>query len=256
MTRAKPITIYLGLTILTLGTFALWPGIDLAVARLFFHGGGFMGGVPFLRFLRGVFADLPFVVLAAYAALWALRRFGRAVFWAPSGRAMIFLLATMAIAPGLVVNLGFKDHWHRPRPYQTDAFSGANPFRSWYETDGGCATNCSFVSGEASTAFWMVAPASLLPPPVQAPAFAFAFAFGAGTSLLRMAFGGHYLSDVILAGLFTLIVIEVVRRFIRPQDGQLPAGAGNQTAADLVEAALSVSAAFPLWRKLLGDRQP
>jgi lipid A 4'-phosphatase len=255
LTKAKPLTIYVALTALTLAVFALWPGVDLAVARLFFHGGGFMGGDVFLRFLRGVFADLPFVVLAAYAALWALHKAGRTAFWAPSGRAMIFLIATMAIAPGLVVNLGFKDHWHRPRPYQTDAFNGAYPFRPWYETDGGCAKNCSFVSGEASTGFWMVAPASLLPPPVQAPAVGFAFAFGAGAGLLRMAFGGHYLSDVILAGLFTLIVVEAARRVIRPPDGQPSPGAGNETAAEVVEAALRGAAALPLWRRLLGERQ-
>ena len=29
---------------------------------------------------------------------------------------MIFLIATIAIGPGLIVNLGLKDHWHRPRP--------------------------------------------------------------------------------------------------------------------------------------------
>ena len=44
---------------------------------------------------------------------------------------------------------------------------------------------------------------------------AFAFAFGA--SLLRLAFGGHYLSDVLLGGLITLIVIEIVRRVIWPK---------------------------------------
>jgi membrane-associated phospholipid phosphatase len=32
-----------------------------------------------------------------------------------------------------------------------------------------------------------------------------------------MAFGGHYLSDVLLGGLITLIVIEVVRRLLWPR---------------------------------------
>ena len=60
----------------------------------------------------------------------------------------------------------------------------------------------------------MVAPASVLPPPWRAPAIVAAFAFGIGASLLRMAFGGHYLSDVLLGGLITLIVIEIVRRLL------------------------------------------
>ena len=159
----------------------------------------------------------PFVVLAAYAALWLAKRLGTKLRWAPSGRAVIFLIATIAIGPGLIVNLGLKDHWGRPRPYQTQDFSGQSPFRPWYETDGACKRNCSFVSGEAATGFWIVAPASVLPPPWRGPAIVAAFAFGAGASLLRLAFGGHYLSDVMLGGLITLIVIEITRRIIWPR---------------------------------------
>ena len=87
----------------------------------------------------------------------------------------------------------------------------------WYDLHGACKRNCSFVSGEASTGFWMVAPASLLPPPLRTPAIVAAFAFGAAASLLRLAFGGHYLSDVLLGGLITLIVIEAARRLLWPR---------------------------------------
>ena len=161
---------YVALTVLTLGVFALWPELDLIVARYFFHAGSFFGGDEDLRFAREFFRVTPFVVLAAYAALWLARRSGVKLPWAPSGRAVIFLIATIAIGPGLIVNLGLKDHWGRPRPYQTQGFSGQDPFRPWYATDGACKRNCSFVSGEAATAFWTVAPASLLPPPWRAPA--------------------------------------------------------------------------------------
>ena len=135
---------------------------------------------------------------------------------------MIFLIATMIIGPGLIVNLGLKDHWHRPRPVQTQDFNGASPFTPWYDSDGACRKNCSFVSGEASTGFWMVAPASVLPPPWRGPAIVAAFAFGFGASLLRLAFGGHYLSDVLLGGLITLIVIEIIRRLIWPLGASEP----------------------------------
>ena len=46
---------------------------------------------------------------------------------------MIFLIATIAIGPGLIVNLGFKDHWHRPRPVHTQEFGGPDEFRPWYD---------------------------------------------------------------------------------------------------------------------------
>ena len=215
MTRALPV--YLGLTAFTLAVFALWPGLDLAVAHYFFDGGGFIGRDVLERFGRDVFRVTPFVVLAAFAGLYLARRFGYAPPWALSGRAVIFLIATMAIGPGLIVNLGLKDHWHRPRPVQTEDFNGQSAFRPWYEANGACQKNCSFVSGEAATGFWMVAPASIVPPPWRGPAILAAFAFGIGASLLRLAFGGHYLSDVLLAGLIILIVIEATRRLVWPR---------------------------------------
>jgi lipid A 4'-phosphatase len=213
----KALLVYIALAALTLAVFAIWPDLDLAGARYFYRGGGFFGRNDFESFGRDFFRVTPFVVLVGYAALWLAKRLGAKLRRAPSGRAMIFLIATMFIGPGLIVNLGFKDHWHRPRPIQTQDFNGPNPFMPWYDDNGGCKKNCSFPSGEASTGFWMVAPASILPLPWRGPAVIAAFAFGFGASLLRLAFGGHYLSDVILGGLITLIVIEVSRRVIWPK---------------------------------------
>jgi membrane-associated phospholipid phosphatase len=227
----KALFVYITLAALTLGVFAVWPGLDLAGAHYFYHRGGFFGRNSFERLGRDFFRVTPFVVLAVYAALWLAKHGGVRLRWAPSGRAMIFLIATMIIGPGLVVNLGLKDHWHRPRPVQTQDFHGSSPFTPWYDDSGACKKNCSFVSGEAATGFWMVAPASVLPPPWRGPAMFAAFAFGFGASLLRLAFGGHYLSDVLLGGLIALIVIEVVRRVIWPlgsSEPEAPRGQGLQ----------------------------
>lgn len=206
--------VLIALTLATLAIFALWPQIDLTVARAFHGETGFIGHDPFERAIRAFFNIAPFVVLAGFAAAYALRRLGFAVSHAPSGRQMIFLIATMAVGPGLVVNLGLKDHTHRPRPIQTADFGGPFEFRPWWRFDGQCRKNCSFISGEGAEAFWMVAPASLAPPPAQAPLIAGALLFGTLTSLLRMAFGGHYLSDVILAALVMLIIIKGARRLL------------------------------------------
>jgi lipid A 4'-phosphatase len=213
----RPLLVYVGLTALTLAVFAVWPGVDLVVAHYFYDRGGFIGREPLDRLGRDFFRVTPFVVLAAFAGLYLAQRFGYTQRWAPRGRATIFLIGTMAIGPGLIVNLGLKDHMHRPRPIQTQEFQGPSKFQPWYEDDGSCKKNCSFVSGEAATGFWMVAPASLLPAPWRGPAIVAAFLFGIGASVLRMAFGGHYLSDVLLGGLITLIVIEVARRVLWPR---------------------------------------
>ena len=214
---ARPLVVLFVLTALTLVVFALWPGIDLAVSHYFYDGGGFIGHSETERVAREFLADAPFFVLAAFAIPYLLRRFGRAVPWAPDGRSIVFLVATLALGPGLIVNVGFKDHWHRPRPSHTVDFRGGDEFKPWYRLDGACKRNCSFVSGEAATGFWMVAPALLVPPPFRAPALAGALAFGVAASVLRLAFGGHYLSDVLLGGLIALIVIEATRRALWPR---------------------------------------
>ena len=81
-----------------------------------------------------------------------------------SGRAIVFLIATMALAPGLLVNVVLKDHWGRPRPIDVTQFGGTEHFVAWWDPRGDCPKNCSFVSGDVAGAFWTMAPAALAPP--------------------------------------------------------------------------------------------
>jgi membrane-associated PAP2 superfamily phosphatase len=211
------LVVLVALTALTMVVFAIWPGIDLAVAHYFYDRGGFLGRDGLDRVGRDFFRVTPYLLLIAFAALYAARRFGVAVPYAPTGRAVVFMAATLAIGPGLIVNLGLKDHAHRPRPVHVQDFGGSAEFRPWYRFDGACRMNCAFASGEAAQGFWMVAPASLAPPPFRPLAIGAALLFGAGASVLRLAFGGHFLSDVLIGGLISLIVIVVGYRLAWPR---------------------------------------
>jgi lipid A 4'-phosphatase len=126
-----------------------------------------------------------------------------------SGRAIVFLIATLALAPGLFVNVMLKDHWGRPRPIDVTQFGGDQHFVAWWDPRGDCPNNCSFVSGDVSGAFWAVAPAALAPPQWRALAYGAAFALGAGMAALRMMAGGHFFSDVVFAGVFTFLIIWI-----------------------------------------------
>ena len=210
------------LTLLVGLLFALWPELDLAGAA-FFHGvDGFVGDRPLLRALRAGLYYLPIAVMGGFALAWAGARLGLPIPAAlrPRGRSVIFLALGLALGPGLLANVILKDNWHRPRPVQTTQFGGPHEFRPWYKTDGACAWNCSFVSGETSGAFWLVAPASLAPAALRLPAVARALGVGATTAVLRVAFGGHFPSDVLFAGLFTLILLAWLRWIFIPPDKQ------------------------------------
>lgn len=198
--------------------FGLWPQLDLALARALYGPDGFIGRTPFTEALRSAFFAIPYLCLAAAAAAWLAGRAGRI---APlPGRAILFLVATLALGPGLLVNVVLKEYSGRPRPTQIVEFGGASEFRPYWRFDGACERNCSFVSGEASAAAWTLAPALLAPPPARSAAVAAALVLTVVASALRVAFGGHFLSDVVFAVLLTLaIVLAAARWFALPERG-------------------------------------
>jgi membrane-associated phospholipid phosphatase len=194
------------ITLACLAIFALAPEIDVDVALLFFRDGHFGGGSPVGDFWRRIFWDAPYVTLAGMIGAFVLRRTGR-IKRGPDARAVVFLILSLALGPGLLVNGLLKEHTGRPRPEFTEYFGGPWAFRPYYDFSGDCPTNCSFASGEASTAAWTLAPALLAPPALRPYAVAAALLLTLATSLLRMIFGGHYLSDVTLAALFTFLIV-------------------------------------------------
>jgi membrane-associated PAP2 superfamily phosphatase len=131
-----------------------------------------------------------------------------------SGRAIIFLLLTLTLSAGILTNLTFKSYWGRPRPVVVTQFNGSDQFVPWWDPRGACGRNCSFFSGEGATAFWTYAPAALTPPAWRPLAYAGATLFGVTTSALRMAFGGHFFTDVAAAGLVTFLVIWLAHGYI------------------------------------------
>ncbi|MEP7030327.1 MAG: phosphatase PAP2 family protein, partial [Pseudolabrys sp.] len=197
-------------------TFGLFPQLDLAISQRF-HAYIGDNNLPFaLRFYQ------PFA-LARDAGLWissllvapALAAFLLKVILPRrkllmSGRAILFLVATMALGPGLLVNVLLKDYWGRSRPIDVAQFGGAEHFVPWWDPRGDCPKNCAFVSGDVSGAVWTVAPAALAPPQWRALAYGAALAFGAGMAALRVMAGGHFVSDVIFAGVFTFLLIWIM----------------------------------------------
>ncbi len=212
----KSILLNIALLLLAAIIFGLWPMLDLAAARHFFGAGAFAGNGNGERALRRFFYFAPLIVPVAMTLLWAAAKLGYAppARFIPTGRSMIFVWLSLALAPGLFVNSLLKEHSGRPRPVHVKEFGGPSSFRPWYSFDGDCRNNCSFVSGEVAASTWLIAPASLAPEPYRTPLMAGALVFAAMTAYLRMAFGGHFLSDVIMAMLLTLLALQVLYRWM------------------------------------------
>jgi membrane-associated PAP2 superfamily phosphatase len=222
---------FIALSLALAALFAVYPSWDMRVAELFFdpESHKFPAATSHeWNLVRRVANWVPFLLLLP--ALFMLLR--KLLF--PSQRMLIapsialYLLGTLLIGPGLASNLLLKENWGRPRPSAVQHFAGAAPFQPWWRPGGACKRNCSFVSGEASLAFWTMAPASLAPPQIRPFALAGAAVFGTAVGSLRIVFGRHFVTDVVFAGLITLIVVVALHRLlldpIRRNDARLERG--------------------------------
>ena len=106
----------------------------------------------------------------------------------------------MTLTAGRMTNLTFKSYWGRPRPIVVTEFNGPWQFKPWWDPRGRCPRNCSFFSGEGATAFWTYAPASLAAGMAAAGLHRRDDLRGPDRRL-RVVFGGHFFTDVIVAGL-------------------------------------------------------
>lgn len=193
--------------------FIAFPALDRQFAALFHVDGGFPASkVPLLAALRASGKHLVIAICLALVATLGMKlvRPGRPL---PIRASQIwFLLASLALGPGLIVNGILKSFWGRPRPIQVDLFGGSAPFETAWRISGACQSNCSFVSGEAASAFWLLGLALLLPPRHRADVAGAIAPLTVALSLNRIAFGGHFPSDVLISWAITLIVLVGLHR--------------------------------------------
>lgn len=204
------LTILVVLGILTGVVFAAAPSLDLQVALWFRE----VSAQPEVRRFDWVIDTMrqvgPFVIIAAVGP--AVVTLAMKIFWprrpAPmSPRAALFLALSLALGPGLLVNGILKETWSRPRPGMVTEFGGDYKFMPWWDPRGSCDSNCSFVSGETSSAVWMIAPAMMAPLPWRFAALGAAGLYALAFAVIRLLAGGHFLSDVIFAAIFTGLLI-------------------------------------------------
>jgi lipid A 4'-phosphatase len=209
--------------------FAVDPALDLEVAAYFRDVAARpeVGQLfPVIEVVRDLGPVAILAVIGPAAISLAIKAFRPKRRTLVSSRGALFLILSLAIGPGLLVNGLLKEGWGRPRPGMVTEFGGAHAFRPWWDPRGTCVTNCSFVSGETSSAVWMAAPAMLAPPAWRSVALGAALLYGATIATVRLLAGGHFLSDVIFAGIFTGLVIWAVHGALyrwpfRPEEGAI-----------------------------------
>lgn len=212
------------ITVVTLLFFNRFPEIDVAVSRAFFDPRrcDWAGpGVPCTFFpfyeskaleaLRFGLQYLQLVVAVGLLVHLVVRYVRGARLRGPGVASELAAFLSYLICVGLVVNVVLKAHWGRPRPFQIDVFNGESPMVRAGEISSYCQANCSFVSGEAAGAFWLVCVAILLPERWRLSGVLMAVAIALVTTFLRVAFGMHFLSDVVMSALLTVLTFLATR---------------------------------------------
>ncbi|MFA5041519.1 MAG: phosphatase PAP2 family protein, partial [Bdellovibrionales bacterium] len=187
---------------------ALWPQVDLFLSGQFYNAE------------KGFFLSNNFVVgtlhfVAYYGArglgvvflIFSLVAFVRHRNILLDAKAWLFMLLALLIGPGLVANVGFKDHWGRERPREIVEFGGNKKFSpALTPRFDNSRSNGSFVSGDGAFGFFLPAFAYVVPRRLSRRTFWSGMAAGVAFGLSRLVSGAHFFSDNVYAAFFMLVV--------------------------------------------------
>jgi len=186
--------------------FFIFPQIDLKTSALFYHHGSFFRWPWMLSSRYALYWVVWVLIIILFLLLvcgWALKK-------KKITKSALFLILCFALGPGLLVNVVLKNHWGRPRPVMIQQFGGKLTYQKPWVISKECSTNCSFVAGDPSTAFAFFAFLILIRKKrwrnLIAGLCALNWLFFA---FIRIAAGGHFLSDVLIGATLVWIVIEL-----------------------------------------------
>ena len=119
---------------------------------------------------------------------------------------IIYLYFAGILSLIILVNGVFKGLWGRARPNDVIEFGGDEIFSPWFQITQSCETNCSFVSGDASVGFSLIVFYFITKKIIYIYLSVLA---GLILGFVRIAAGGHFLSDVIFSQIIVTLSIFI-----------------------------------------------
>lgn len=214
---------------LTSVAFIVFPQIDLAVSKLFVDDDGkfpidhhylfdaFSRAITWVGRLIGIALTVAFTV-----AVLGRQRTTLTKWFGERKRVFAFLLASLLIGPGLIVNYGLKAFSGRARPADVTEFGGARTFTPAFVLADQCQHNCSFLSGDVAAATFLVAGFFVARSRRARRAWLVGgLSCGALVGLARIVSGHHFLSDVVIAAALTYVVLALCAAWLlRPHESK------------------------------------
>jgi membrane-associated PAP2 superfamily phosphatase len=169
-------------------------------------------------------------------------------------RTLFFLLLTLVLGPGVLVNMGFKDHWGRPRPRNIMEFGGVETFQPVGER-GLAGRGKAFPSGHAAMGFYFVGMYILWRnrhPRAARAGLVGGLLVGGLIGFQRIAVGGHFLTDVVWAGGFVVLTgLCIDAALPKERPGHEPERVVNRWILAAIGAGIVAAAVFatPSYRR-------
>ena len=201
--------------------FRCFPIIDLYVSSLFYNtesGFAYKDLLISDIFYRGVIY-LANIIIISSLTLLVVKLILRDKLKFVKLRSILFIVITLALGPGLLVNAILKENVGRARPHYVTEFGSAQEFTPAFVIANECETNCSFVSGHASFGFFLMSFAFLITNKRKRfVAWLLLLILASYTAFSRVMDGAHFLSDIVFAGIFTYLTIKLVYEFLYIND--------------------------------------
>lgn len=226
LTDRRAIPVLICASLIVMAAFSLWPSLDLSVTQAFYAKPGFpIEARPGIETLRLALWNASTAMALLSLTLGILTAVFRRSIMGLGAQLWGFIFVMFLLGPGLLVNGLLKEFWGRARPRNTVNFGGTAQFTPPYQITDQCASNCSFVSGEAAGSTALAIALLLILAMNRARLPNWGFRLGQGITIAvplfifwqRVAVGRHFLSDVLMAGLFVALIAAVLARAMRLQ---------------------------------------
>lgn len=215
MMKKKDIVLELSIVlgILLIGTLVFrFSDLDLLIQNFFYSEteGWYLANTPLFSMLYNyITIPIKFIAILAILTLVAGLKWRKFFIYR---KISLFIILSLIIGPILIVNIGFKAHWDRPRPRHIENFGGSEEFvKVWNMGESG--NGASFPSGHAAGGYYFLVFYFILRKKskfLSLTALTLSLSYGTLVGVSRIAQGGHFASDVLWSAGFIYITCLIL----------------------------------------------
>lgn len=195
--------------------FYFFPQVDMAVSEQFALGDGqfAMAKSSLGLMLHKILAKGMIIFLVGAVLIYFTGEFLKKPLFSLTRRRALVVVLSISISAGFMTNFVLKNHWGRARPRDVIEFWGDKQFTPACVMANQCSKNCSFTSGETSFAFSFLC-FTLIARRYRKQWFLGTMLLGTSVGFMRIVSGAHFLSDVVLGGVYTILIVFIIERLL------------------------------------------